>query len=83
LRDLQPCITYTIAPNGSWEMFPIEAAVPSSFTVLWQTLVAGSTNSAIVPNSVVLQAGKEYVAVVGVGNASGQRSAFGSKRFTP
>jgi hypothetical protein len=30
-----------------------------------------------------LQAGKEYVAVVGVGNASGQRSAFGSKRFTP
>lgn len=118
LRDLQPCITYTIAPNGSWEMFPIEAAVPSGFTVLvsgrtvswsattgaaltlvylldpviaqssgnpvlWQTLVAGSTNSAIVPNSVGLQAGKEYVAVVGVGNASGQRSAFGSKRFTP
>jgi hypothetical protein len=118
-RDLSPCITYTIAPNGSWEMFPIDAAVPAGFTVLvsgrtvnwsattgaaqtlvyvldpaiaqagsgnpvlWQTVIAGSTNSAVIPNSVALQSGKEYVAVVGIGDSSGQRSAFGSKRFTP
>lgn len=118
LRDLQPCITYTIAANGSWEMFPIEASVPEGFTViasgrsvrwspttgatrtlvyvldpavaqtsgnpvLWQTVVLGSTNSETIPDSVALQTGKEYVAVVGVGDASGQRAAFGSKRFTP
>jgi hypothetical protein len=118
LRDLQPCITYTIAANGSWEMFPIEAAVPTEFTVLvsgrsirwsattgaaltlvyvldpavaqssgnpvlWQTVVRGATNSVDVADAIALQAGKEYVAVVGVGDASGQRAAFGSKRFTP
>jgi hypothetical protein len=118
-RDLSPCITYTIAPNGTWEMFPVEAAVPAGFTVLvsgrtvswsattgaaqtlvyvldpaiaqagsgnpvlWQTVIAGSTNNAEIPGSVTLQAGKEYAAVVGVGDASRQRSAFGSKRFTP
>lgn len=32
-RDLQPCIQYTIAPNGTWEMFPVEAHVPSGFSV--------------------------------------------------
>jgi hypothetical protein len=118
LRNLQPCITYTIAPNGSWEMFPIEAAVPAGFTVLvsgrtvswsatsgaaltlvylldpviaqssgnpvlWQTVVSGPTNSAAIPGTVALQAGKEYIAVVGVGDASSRRSAFGSKRFAP
>jgi hypothetical protein len=118
LRDLQPCITYTIAANGSWEMFPIEATVPEGFTVivsgrgirwspttgatrtlvyvldpavaqtsgnpvLWQAVVTGSTNSETIPDTVALQAGKEYIAVVGVGDAGGQRSAFGSKRFTP
>jgi hypothetical protein len=118
LRDLQPCITYTIAANGSWEMFPVEASVPAEFTVLvsgrsirwsattgaaltlvyvldpavaqtsgnpvlWQTVVNGSANSVDVPDAIALQAGKEYVAVVGIGDASGQRAAFGSKRFTP
>jgi hypothetical protein len=118
LRDLQPCITYTIAANGTWEMFPIEAAVPDGFTVivsgrgirwspttgatrtlvyvldpavaqtsanpvLWQAVVSGPTNSVNVPDAIALQSGKEYVAVVGIGEASGQRSAFGSKRFTP
>jgi hypothetical protein len=118
LRNLQPCITYTIAANGSWEMFPIEAAVPEGFTVivsgrgirwspttgatrtliyvldpaiaqtsanpvLWQTVVTGPANSVNVPDAIALQSGKEYVAVVGIGDASGQRSAFGSKKFTP
>jgi hypothetical protein len=119
LRDLSPCITYTIAPNGTWEMFPIDATVPAGFTVLvsgrtvswsattgaaltlvylldpvvaqagsgnpvlWQTVITGSTNSAAIPGSVTLDSGKAYVAVVGVGDASRQRSAFGSKRFTP
>jgi hypothetical protein len=118
LRDLQPYITYTIAANGSWEMFPIEAAVPEGFTVivsgrgirwspttgatrtlvyvldpaiaqtsanpvLWQTVAAGSSNSANVPDAIALQTGKEYIAVVGIGDASGRRSAFGSKKFTP
>lgn len=118
-RDLSPCITYTIAPNGTWEMFPIEAAVPAGFTVpvsgrtvswsattgaaqtlvyvldpaiaqagsgnlvLWQTVITGSTNNAAIPGSMTLQPGKEYVAVVGMGDASRQRSALGSKRFTP
>jgi hypothetical protein len=118
-RDLSPCITYTIAPNGTWEMFPIDARVPSSFTVLvsgrtiswsattgasltlvyvldpavaqsgsgnpvlWQEVIAGSTNSVAVPGSVSLQAGQEYVAVVGVGDGTSQRIAFGSLRFTP
>lgn len=118
-RDLSPCITYTIAPNGTWEMFPIDATVPAGFTVLvsgrtvswsvttgaaltlvyvldpviaqagsgnpvlWQTVITGSTNNAAIPGSITLQTGTEYVAVVGVGDASRQRSAFGSKRFTP
>jgi hypothetical protein len=32
-RDLSPCIQYTIAPKGTWEMFPVEAQVPSTFAV--------------------------------------------------
>jgi hypothetical protein len=32
-RDLRPCIQYTIAPNGTWEMFPVENQVPANFTV--------------------------------------------------
>jgi hypothetical protein len=34
LRDLRPCIRYTIAANGRWEMFSVEATVPDGFTVL-------------------------------------------------
>lgn len=116
-RDLRPCIEYYIAGNGRWEMFPIDARVPASFSptvsnrtiswtavadaaqtlvyvldpivaqtsgnpVVWQALFAGVT-SAIVPASVALVSGKEYVAVVVIANASGARVAFGSRRFTP
>ena len=28
-RDLAPCIQYWIAPNGTWEMFPVDTQVPS------------------------------------------------------
>lgn len=31
-RNLLPCVEYTIAPNGTWEMFPIGTNTPSSFT---------------------------------------------------
>ncbi len=31
-RDLRPCIEYYIAANGKWEMFPIDARVPASFS---------------------------------------------------
>jgi hypothetical protein len=119
-RDIPGCINYFIAPNGTFEMFAVEAAVPAGFTVQvagrsiswsatsgaaltlvyvldravaqsgggnpvrWQTVVSGSsTNSAAVPASVTLQAGTEYIAVVGIGDAAAQRIAFGSRRFTP
>ncbi|HEY5806713.1 MAG TPA: hypothetical protein VIT67_02030 [Povalibacter sp.] len=32
-RDLQPCIEYYIAPNGTWTLFPIEQSVPADFEV--------------------------------------------------
>ena len=32
-RDLRPCIQYTIAPKGTWEMFPVEARVPAGFSI--------------------------------------------------
>jgi Carboxypeptidase regulatory-like domain/Immunoglobulin I-set domain len=28
-RDLLPCIRYWIAPNGTWEMFPVDTQVPA------------------------------------------------------
>lgn len=28
-RDLSPCIQYYIAPNGTWEMFPVDTQVPA------------------------------------------------------
>jgi hypothetical protein len=32
-RDIAGCINYFIAPNGTFEMFPVEAVVPAGFTV--------------------------------------------------
>lgn len=32
-RDLRPCIQYTIAPNGTFEMFAVESHNPATFTV--------------------------------------------------
>lgn len=116
LRDLQPCILYSIAALGTWEMFPVEGRAPATFNVgisgrnlswsatpgaaftlvylldpviaqgtgnpvVWQTLV-GAVTTVAVPNTVSLVSGKEYIAVVGVSNASHQRAAFGSARFT-
>lgn len=116
-RDLRPCIEYTIAANGTWEMFPVDARVPAGFNVgvsgrtiswsavggatfslvyvldpaiaqtsgnpvVWQT-VAGTDTSVAIPAGVTLQPGKEYVAAVGISNATRQRAAFGSVRFTP
>lgn len=116
-RDLRPCIEYSIAANGTWEMFPVDAQVPSGFSVdvngrtiswsaaagaaftlvyvldpviaqgsgnpvVWQTVVGNDTSIAI-PAAVSLQAGKQYIAAVGISNAAHQRAAFGSRRFTP
>ena len=116
-RDLRPCIQYTIAPKGTWEMFPVETQVlAASFNVtvsartvnwqsvggavfslvyvldeavakstgnpvVWQTLIAAGT-SAVIPADVLLQSSKVYIAAVGVSDATRQRLAFGSRRFT-
>lgn len=32
-RDLRPCIQYYIAANGSWELLPVSASVPTNFAV--------------------------------------------------
>jgi hypothetical protein len=116
-RDLSPCIEYTIAANGTWEMFPIESSTPSTFVttvnlpnvswtsiaaanqtlvyvldpviaqgagnpVLWQDVVFGGVTSVVIPSSVTLSPGKEYIVVVAVTNAQSQRIAFTSKRVT-
>ena len=46
-RDLSPCVQYWIAPKGTWEMFAVEANVPTGFavdakgrTISWTTLGA-------------------------------------------
>ena len=41
-RDLRPCIQYTIAPKGTWEMFPVETQVPAAS--LDVTVVARTVN---------------------------------------
>jgi hypothetical protein len=115
-RDLSPCIQYTIAPKGSWEMFAIESHSPATFNaavngrtilwgavpgaaitlvyvldpqiatssgnpVVWQTVITtGVTTS--VPSTMILQAGRQYIAAVGVLDASYRRLAFTSQRFT-
>ena len=49
-RDLSPCIQYTIAPDGSFEMFAVEAHSPSTFavavsarTITWGAVTGAST----------------------------------------
>ena len=32
-RDLNPCIEYYIAPDGSWALFPIERNIPADFEI--------------------------------------------------
>jgi hypothetical protein len=32
-RDLNPCIEYYIAPDGSWALFPIERTLPAGFEI--------------------------------------------------
>ena len=46
LIDIPNCIKYFIAPNGSWNLFPVEKNTPATFTpsinaniVVWQTPV--------------------------------------------
>lgn len=47
-RDLRPCIEYFIAANGRWEMFPIDARIPDTFspTVSGRTISWGATTGA-------------------------------------
>lgn len=49
--------------------------------VLWQTLAAAPRLSMVISESITLQTGHEYLAVVSVANANNQRVAFGSQRF--
>jgi hypothetical protein len=32
-RDLNPCIEYYIAPDGSWALFPVERSIPAGFEI--------------------------------------------------
>lgn len=32
-RDLSPCIEYTIAPDGTWALFPVERNLPAGFEI--------------------------------------------------
>ena len=49
-RDLSPCIRYWIAPNGMWEMFPVDTQVPAGSlnigitgrTLNWSVVSGGS-----------------------------------------
>jgi hypothetical protein len=52
-RDLRPCIEYFIAGHGRWEMFPVDASVPTSFaptvsnrTISW-TGVSGAAQTLV------------------------------------
>lgn len=56
-------------------------AQTSGNPVLWQTVVPNGV-AVTVPNTIALQAGKEYVAVVGISDSAFKRIAFGSSRFT-
>ena len=115
-RDLSPCIQYTIAPKGTWEMFAIESHSPATFNaavngrtiswgavtgaattliyvldpqvatstgnpVVWQTIVTTGLSTSV-PSTVALQSGRQYIAAVGVLEASYRRLAFTSQRFT-
>jgi hypothetical protein len=50
--------------------------------VLWQDVVFGGVASVVIPSSVTLSPGKEYIVVVAVNNAQSQRIAFTSKQLT-
>jgi len=61
-RDLSPCIQYTIAPNGTWEMFAIDAKVPAGFsvstsgrTVSWGSATAAASTLVYVLDPVIAQ----------------------------
>jgi hypothetical protein len=47
-RDLRPCIEYYIAPNGTFEMYPVGVSQPSSFkiTVNGRSIQWGSLSGA-------------------------------------
>ena len=59
-RDLRPCIQYTIAPNGSFEMFAVEAHSPATFvvavsgrTVTWGAVAGAATTLVYVLDPVI------------------------------
>lgn len=115
-RDLNPCIEYYIAPDGSWALFPIERTYPAGFeirvspnavrwasqdqaegtlvtifdaamlaaprgnAIVWQTLVDSDAPMTSL-GDVSLVLGKEYVVSVAVLGETGDRLAFGSRRF--
>lgn len=49
--------------------------------VVWQGIEAGAVTAMQIPPGVALQSGREYIAAVGIADATGQRAAFGSVRF--
>ncbi len=87
------CIQYYIAPNGTWEMFPVESNMPSTFAVTVAVTVAGSTASWTAPagaayslvyviDPALLQAGANPVIWQGVVGGSTSSSSFGALGLT-
>lgn len=59
-RNLEPCISYHIAPKGSWEMFAVGARAPASFEisvsgrkVAWSAVPAAATTLVYVLDATV------------------------------
>jgi hypothetical protein len=76
-------INWTAAPNALTTLvYVIDPAIATTTgnPVLWQTAL-GAATTVTIPAGVALTPGQQYVAVVGIGNASHQRAAFGSRRF--
>lgn len=115
-RNLLPCIQYIVAAKGAFEMFPMGANAPASFSValtgrtiswggvsgnayvlayvidpalaqtsanpvLWQTYASALSSQQILPATVQLESGKEYVVAVSLASSDNRRLAFGSRRF--
>jgi hypothetical protein len=52
-RDLNPCIEYYIAPNGSWALFPVERNFPAGFEIRVTPNSARWTSQAAAEGSLV------------------------------
>lgn len=71
--DLRPCVQYIMAPNGTWELFPVGRNTPSSFGVV----VDGKTVSWTSPDG----ARESLTAVIDASNAKKGRATAVRNQF--